>query len=129
MGALVEARDLKKYFPVKKGFREMLQGAEFARAILRHIIPQLLPLTFASIAIAVPGAILGEVALSFLGIGDPSVSTRTQMLHNANSSGAAVRGLWWWIIPRRMMIAITGLAFALVGNALDAIVNPRSKRM
>jgi len=27
------------------------------------------------------------------------------------------------------MIAITGLAFVLIGNALDAIVNPRSRRM
>jgi len=27
------------------------------------------------------------------------------------------------------MIAITGLSFALVGNALDAIVNPRSRKM
>ena len=33
LGALVEARDLKKYFPVKKGFRQMFQGAEFVRAV------------------------------------------------------------------------------------------------
>jgi peptide/nickel transport system permease protein len=106
-----------------------LMGQSDTKIIFRHIIPQLLPLTFASIAIAVPGAILGEAALSFLGLGDPSVPTWGQMLHDANSAGAAVRGLWWWIIPPGIMIAITGLAFALVGNALDAIVNPRSKRM
>jgi peptide/nickel transport system permease protein len=105
-----------------------LMGQSDTKIIFRHIIPQLLPLTFASIAIAVPGAILGEAALSFLGLGDPSVPTWGQMLHDANSSGAAVRGLWWWIIPPGIMIAITGLAFALVGNALDAIVNPRSTK-
>ena len=105
-----------------------LMGQSDTKIIFRHIIPQLLPLTFASIAIAVPGAILGEAALSFLGLGDPSVPTWGQMLHDANSSGAAVRGLWWWIIPPGIMIAVTGLAFALVGNALDAIVNPRSTR-
>ena len=33
LGALVEARDLKKYFPVKKGFRQMFQGSEFVRAV------------------------------------------------------------------------------------------------
>jgi peptide/nickel transport system permease protein len=32
-------------------------------------------------------------------------------------------------MPPGIMIAITGLAFVLIGNALDAIVNPRSKRM
>ncbi len=106
-----------------------LMGQSDARIIFRHIIPQLLPLTFASIAIAVPSAILGEAALSFLGLGDPSIPTWGQILHDANSAGAAVRGLWWWIVPPGLMIALTGLAFALIGNALDAIVNPRSKRM
>lgn len=105
-----------------------LMGQSDTRIIFRHIIPQLLPLSFASIAIAVPGAILGEAALSFLGLGDPSVPTWGQILHDANSAGAAVRGLWWWIIPPGLMIAMTGLAFALIGNALDSIVNPRSKR-
>lgn len=106
-----------------------LMGQSDARIIFRHIIPQLLPLTFASIAIAVPSAILGEAALSFLGLGDPSIPTWGQILHDANSAGAAVRGLWWWIVPPGLMIAITGLAFALIGNSLDSIVNPRSKRV
>lgn len=105
-----------------------LMGQSDTKIIFRHIIPQLLPLTFASIAIAVPGAILGEAALSFLGLGDPSIPTWGQILHDANSAGAAVRGLWWWIIPPGVMIALTGLAFALIGNTLDAIANPRSKR-
>jgi peptide/nickel transport system permease protein len=106
-----------------------LMGQSDAKIIFRHIIPQLLPLTFASIAIAVPSAILGEAALSFLGLGDPSIPTWGQILHDANSAGAAVRGLWWWIVPPGLMIALTGLGFALIGNAMDAIVNPRGKRM
>jgi peptide/nickel transport system permease protein len=106
-----------------------LMGQSDVKIIFRHIIPQLLPLTFASIAIAVPSAILGEAALSFLGLGDPSIPTWGQILHDANSAGAAVRGLWWWIGPPGLMIALTGLAFALIGNALDSIVNPRARRM
>jgi peptide/nickel transport system permease protein len=106
-----------------------LMGQSDAKIIFRHIIPQLLPLTFASIAIAVPSAILGEAALSFLGLGDPSIPTWGQILHDANSAGAAVRGLWWWIVPPGLMIALTGLGFALIGNAMDAIANPRGKRM
>jgi peptide/nickel transport system permease protein len=105
-----------------------LMGQSDTKIIFRHIIPQLLPLSFASIAIAVPGAILGEAALSFLGLGDPSIPTWGQILHDANSAGAAIRGLWWWIVPPGIMIAITGLAFALIGNALDSIVNPRLKK-
>ena len=45
-----------------------LMGQSDIKIIFKHIIPQLLPLTFASIAISVPGAILGEAVSKFLGI-------------------------------------------------------------
>ncbi len=104
-----------------------LMGESDIKIIFKHIIPQLLPLTLASIAIAVPSAILAEAALSFLGLGDPSIPTWGQILHQANSAEAAARGLWWWIIPPGLMIALTGLAFALVGNAIESITNIRSR--
>jgi peptide/nickel transport system permease protein len=106
-----------------------LMGQSDTKIIFKHVIPQLLPLTFATIAISVPGAILGEAALSFLGLGDPSIPTWGQILHDAHSAGAMSRGLWWWMVPPGMMIAITGLAFVLIGNALDHIVNARARRM
>lgn len=103
-------------------------GQKNSKIILRHILPQLLPYAFASIAISVPAAITTEAGLSFLGLGDPSFPTWGQILHDANVYGAAARGLWWWIVPPGIMIAITGLAFVFIGNALDAIVNPKLKR-
>jgi peptide/nickel transport system permease protein len=105
-----------------------LMGQSDIKIIFKHIIPQLLPLTFATIAISVPGAILGEAALSFLGLGDPSIPTWGQILHDANSAGAASRGLWWWIIPPGFMIALTGLSFVLIGNTLDSILNPKARK-
>jgi peptide/nickel transport system permease protein len=105
-----------------------LMGQSDAKIIFKHIIPQLLPLTFASIAIAVPAAILGEAALSFLGLGDPSIPTWGKILHDAYAAGAMSRGIWWWIGPPGLMIAVTGVAFVLIGNALDKIVNIRSRR-
>jgi len=105
-----------------------LMGQSDAKIIFKHIIPQLLPLTFASIAIAVPSAILGEAALSFLGLGDPSIPTWGKILHDAYAAGAMSRGIWWWIGPPGLMIAVTGVAFVLIGNALDKIVNIRSRR-
>jgi peptide/nickel transport system permease protein len=105
-----------------------LMGQSDIKIIFKHIIPQLLPLTFASIAISVPGAILGEAGLSFLGLGDPSIPTWGQILHEANSAGAASRGLWWWIMPPGFMIALTGLSFVLIGNTLDSILNPKARK-
>ena len=105
-----------------------IMGQKDSKIIFRHIIPQLLPYAFASIAISVPAAITTEAGLSFLGLGDPSFPTWGQILHDANTYGAAAQGFWWWIVPPGILIAITGLAFVFIGNALDAIVNPKLKR-
>ena len=113
-----------------KGYVEAanMMGQRKSKIIFKHIIPQLLPYAFASIAISVPAAITTEAGLSFLGLGDPTFPTWGQILHDANTFGAAARGLWWWVIPPGIMIAITGLSFVFIGNALDAIINPKLKR-
>jgi len=113
-----------------KGYVEAskMMGQKDSTIVFKHIIPQLLPYAFASIAISVPAAITTEAGLSFLGLGDPSFPTWGQILYDANTYGAAARGLWWWIVPPGIMIAITGLAFVFMGNALDVIVNPKLKR-
>ena len=105
-----------------------MMGQKDSKMIFKHILPQLLPYAFASVAISVPAAITTEAGLSFLGLGDPSFPTWGQILHDANTFGASARGLWWWIVPPGIMISITGLAFVFIGNALDAIVNPKLKR-
>lgn len=103
-------------------------GQKDSKIIFRHIIPQILPYALASIAISVPAAITTEAGLSFLGLGDPSFPTWGQILHDAKSYGAAARGLWWWILPPGIMIAVTGLAFVFIGNSLETVANPKLKR-
>jgi len=105
-----------------------LMGQRDTRTILRHVMPQLLPYALASIAISVPAAITTEAGLSFLGLGDPEYPTWGQMLRDASLHGAAARGLWWWVVPPGLMIAVTGLAFVFIGGSLDAAVNPRMRR-
>lgn len=105
-----------------------LMGQKDFGIIFKHVLPQLLPYAFASIAISVPAAITTEAGLSFLGLGDPTYPTWGQILHDASVYGAAERGLWWWILPPGIMIAVTGLAFVFIGHAMDAIVNPRLRR-
>ncbi|HXG73302.1 MAG TPA: ABC transporter permease [Candidatus Nitrosotenuis sp.] len=105
-----------------------IMGQKDSKIIFRHIIPQIMPYALASIAISVPAAITTEAGLSFLGLGDPTFPTWGQILHDAKSYGAAARGLWWWIIPPGVMVAVTGLAFVFIGNSLEAVVNPKLKR-
>ncbi|WP_101477460.1 ABC transporter permease [Candidatus Nitrosotalea bavarica] len=105
-----------------------LMGQKDRKIIFKHILPQLLPYAFASIAISVPAAITTEAGLSFLGLGDPTFPTWGQILHDASSYSAAARGMWWWILPPGILIAITGLAFVFMGHAMDVIINPRLRR-
>jgi peptide/nickel transport system permease protein len=105
-----------------------LMGQKDHKIIFKHILPQLLPYAFASIAISVPAAITTEAGLSFLGLGDSSFPTWGQILHDASSYSAAARGMWWWILPPGILIAITGLAFVFMGQAMDVIINPRLRR-
>ncbi|RLG86212.1 MAG: hypothetical protein DRO15_06465 [Thermoprotei archaeon] len=99
-------------------------GASNWRIVFKHIMPQLIPYTFAAIALAVPGAILMEAGLSFLGLTDPTMPSWGRMLSEAQEAMFA----WWWIIPPGLMITVTGLAFVFIGNALDTILNPKLRR-
>ncbi len=99
-----------------------LMGESDIKIVLRHIIPQLLPFTLANFALSVPAAILGESALSFLGLGDPSFPTWGQMLQDAHTSSAEILGYWWWIISPGFMISITSIAFILIGRSLENLV-------
>jgi peptide/nickel transport system permease protein len=106
-----------------------LMGESDIRIIFRHIIPQLLPFAFATIALSVPTAILGESGLSFIGLGDPTIPTWGVILHDAQSANAAARGMWWWILPPGLMIGVTSVSFVLISRALESIVNPKTKNL
>jgi peptide/nickel transport system permease protein len=105
-----------------------MMGQKDSAIVFKHVIPQIIPYALASIAISVPAAITTEAGLSFLGLGDPTFPTWGQILHDAKAHGAAARGLWWWIIPPGAMIALTGLAFVFIGNALETLANPKLRR-
>jgi peptide/nickel transport system permease protein len=103
-------------------------GASGFYIISKHIVPNVMPVAFASMVLAVPGAILFEAALSFLGFGDPRVPTWGKMLQYSYGFGGFTRLAWWWIIPPGLAIITLCLAFVFMGYALDEIVNPRLRR-
>lgn len=100
-------------------------GAGEGYVMFTHILPNVVPLVFASLVLQIPGAILYEAALSFLGLGDPRIPTWGRMLHNARGFGAFTELAWWWIIPPGLAITLLSLAFVLIGNTVDEILNPR----
>lgn len=103
-------------------------GANKYYIMFKHLVPNVLPIAFASLVLSVPGAILLEASLSFLGFGDPRAPTWGKMLHSAFDFGGFSALAWWWIIPPGLAITFLCLAFVFMGHAFDEIVNPRLRR-
>ncbi len=101
-------------------------GAGTSQILTKHVFPNIVSLTYVNLALTVPGAILSEAALSFLGLGDPTSNSWGQILRRAEDT-AAIRN-WWVVIPPGLAIAIVSLSFVLIGYALDEIFNPKLRR-
>lgn len=102
-------------------------GATHRRIVTRHIVPILLPYSFAVMALSIPGVIVYEASVSLLGLGDSSIITFGQMLNESFHQNAVVSGLWWWVVPPGLLIALMGMSFAFLGTALDKILHPKLK--
>lgn len=102
-------------------------GATKRRIIFKHMMPILIPYSFASMALSVPSAIVYESSVSLLGLGDATIVTWGQILHDAMQGAAILKGLWWWVLPPGLAIAILGMTFAFLGFSMDKILHPKLK--
>ncbi|MEM4576341.1 MAG: ABC transporter permease [Candidatus Nezhaarchaeales archaeon] len=103
-------------------------GASRWRIMIRHIFPQVAPYVLAQMIFFTPSAILAEAALSFLGLGDPSIPTWGQILEYGFRNGAVFLGYWWWILPPGLLIVFSAIAFVFIALGLEPVVNPRLRR-
>jgi peptide/nickel transport system permease protein len=105
--------------------RAIALGGSSSHIIRRHIIPGVMPLIIANATLIVPGAILAESTLSFLGFGDRFSPSWGKMLDGAQSSGAITLNAWWYYLPPGLCIIGVVLAFTVLGRALERILDPR----
>ena len=103
-------------------------GASKPYIMFRHIIPNVLPLALADFVLTVPGAVMLEAALSFIGFGDPTTPTWGRMLNRAWTWGAFANEKWWTYVPPGLAIIFLCLTFVFIGHALDEVVNPRLRK-
>ena len=95
-------------------------GEKPARIILRHALPDLMPLIVPQFVLVAQSAILIESSLSFLGLGDPISKSWGSMLFFANTRAAFLTGAWvYWVLPPGLCIALSCLSFSLIGFALS----------
>lgn len=107
--------------------RAQVLGAGRWHQISKHILPNVMPMVFANTTLTVAIAILSETTLSFLGLGDPTRISWGSMLEGAYKVGAMTTGSWWYFIPPGVCVVLVVLAFTMVGQALEEVLNPRLK--
>jgi peptide/nickel transport system permease protein len=106
--------------------RARVIGTGSGRIMRRHILPNVVNLIVAQAVITFAVAVFTETTLAFIGLGDPFAPSWGQILSAAQSAGAPGLLAWWYIVPPAVCVVLVVLAFTLVGNALDDVLNPKS---
>jgi peptide/nickel transport system permease protein len=100
-------------------------GAGHVTIMLRHVLPNALPVVIPTLSLRTAGAIITEASLSFLGVGDPNVVSLGQMLMYALQF---MRMAWWTAAFPGLAIFVIVLALNLVGDGLNDALNPRLRQ-
>ena len=100
-------------------------GMSRLRIIARHILPNTLSFVIVAATISIPGYILGEIVLSFLGVGvqEPAASWGN-MLNQARTQRVMMSFPWLLYVPGTA-IFVTVMAFNLLGDGLRDALDPR----
>lgn len=100
-----------------------LAGASEFRIITRHMLPSMTSYIIAALTLAVPEMILGETALSFLGLGlRPPVVSWGVLLQDAQNLRSI--SLAPWLLSPGVAVVLTVLAFNFLGDGLRDAADP-----
>ena len=99
-------------------------GASGARIIFRHLIPNVISSIIVIATLSIPGVILAEAALSFIGLGDP---TKTSWGLILNAGQRSLDTAWWVAVEPGIMLFLTVLAFNFLGDGIRDAFDPRSQ--
>ena len=100
-----------------------LMGAKPQRIITRHLLPSFTSHLIASATLSIPSMILGETALSFLGLGlRPPITSWGVLLTEAQNMNAVE--LYPWIMTPVIPVIIVVLAFNFFGDGLRDAADP-----
>lgn len=101
----------------------VLMGARPARIIGRHLLPSFMSHLIASATLVIPSMILGETALSFLGLGlRPPITSWGVLLNEAQN--ISVVALYPWLMLPVIPVILTVLAFNFLGDGLRDAADP-----
>ncbi len=103
-----------------------LAGASEGRIIFRHLLPSFLSHIIASLTLSIPGMIIGETSLSFLGLGirPPAISWGVLIQDAQNFRTVALAP--WLLLPVIFVILVV-LSFNFVGDGLRDAADPYAR--
>jgi peptide/nickel transport system permease protein len=100
-----------------------LDGVGRGRLIVRHMVPSFLSHIIASVTLAIPGMILGETALSFLGVGlRPPIVSWGVMLQDCQKVAAIA--ITPWLLYPGLAVVLVVLALNFLGDGLRDAADP-----
>ena len=100
-----------------------MMGAKPSRVIRRHLLPNFMSHLIASATLSIPAMILGETALSFLGLGLRAPAVSWGVMLNDAQNLASIEIYPWTAIPMLPIIVVV-LAFNFLGDGLRASLDP-----
>jgi peptide/nickel transport system permease protein len=101
-------------------------GVGHARILLRHVLPNLLPVVIISVTLGFSGLVLTEAILSYLQLGvEAGVGSWGNMIDAARLELAREPVIWWNLLSASGALFLLVLAFNLFGDALRDAIDPR----
>jgi len=100
-------------------------GLSHGRILLRHVLPNLLPLVIITTTLGFSGLVLYEAILSYLGLGVDGLGSWGNMIDSARLELAREPVVWWNLASASTALFVLVLAFNLFGDALRDAVDPR----
>ncbi len=110
--------------------REFVEaGRASGETTLRIIFAEILPNEIAVVAAGLVGtmiyAILAQVGLEFLGLGDVTTVSWGTIFYWAQNNEALLLGAWWWFLAPGLCVALLGAGLAFINFGIDELANPR----
>jgi peptide/nickel transport system permease protein len=99
-------------------------GASDSHTVFRHLIPNVLSSIIVIATLSIPGVILAESALSFIGLGDPTVASWGVIL---NAGQRSLETAWWVAVEPGVILFLTVLAFNFLGDGIRDAFDPTSQ--
>ena len=104
-------------------------GAGNMRIIFYYLSPRIIPVLIPQLVSVIPAFVFLEASLAVLGLGDPVLPTWGKVIDDARANGALFQGQYYWVLEPSFLLMLTGLAFAMLGFALDRVFNPRLREI